>query len=416
MIDQLNILLNKYIEDKESVYNTWFRDDTARKKALLSIKKGIKKVVEEIKSDRFGNDFKGSSLEQVLGYITDQKQVFAGAAHAFYWKPKLGIPAIYEHRDNSNKLAFGDFLDRCLSTTITEKKIYEEILRLDACNIKGLGPAVANILYFLHPTMIPPSNTAIIKGFNRIFQENIKLGSWDDYWKMRERIIEINEANRDILSKDLGAIAGFFFDIGVNQMELGDEHVQSDKEKKKNEKLRKKRKNEVFADVEKESAHAEMQYYLLSIGRALNYDVIAASNDRSACHKGNTFSSLSLSNFPNMDIDTDKQKTIALIDVLWFEKETNIVACAFEVEKTTGIIHGIERLAELHAPSFDKKAQLFLVIPKVRIKELRSHLGSHLRESSGIHVDCILFKKLREHCKGLCDFGTRENFQEICGL
>ena len=37
-----------------------------------------------------------------------------------------------------------------------------------------------------------------------------------------------------------------------------------------------------------------MQYHLLKIGNALGYDVIAASNDRSKSHSGNSFSFMSL--------------------------------------------------------------------------------------------------------------------------
>ncbi|WP_277613997.1 hypothetical protein [Neobacillus muris] len=36
----------------------------------------------------------------VITAISEQKQVFEGAAHAFYWKPKLRIPDIYENSQN----------------------------------------------------------------------------------------------------------------------------------------------------------------------------------------------------------------------------------------------------------------------------------------------------------------------------
>jgi type II restriction enzyme len=35
---------------------------------------------------------------------------------------------------------------------------------LDSRQIRGLGPAAANLLYFLHPTLMPPFNTAIVRG------------------------------------------------------------------------------------------------------------------------------------------------------------------------------------------------------------------------------------------------------------
>ncbi len=57
-------------------------------------------VFEDIKTKKFPDDFKGLSLEFVLSVITEQKQVFEGALHPFYWKPKLRIPDIYENESN----------------------------------------------------------------------------------------------------------------------------------------------------------------------------------------------------------------------------------------------------------------------------------------------------------------------------
>jgi type II restriction enzyme len=42
--------------------------------------------------------------------------------------------------------------------------------------------------------------------------------------------------------------------------------------------------------------------------------------------------------FPTISCDKETANTIKLIDVLWFEKETNKVISAFEVEKSTVFI------------------------------------------------------------------------------
>ena len=107
-------------------------------------------VIEDIKSKKFLNDFKGSSLEFVLTCITEQKQVFEGASHPFYWEPKLRIPDIYENE--VNKQAFGQFLENCQNGKADEQ-IIKEIIRLDSLKIKEIGPSVASILYFLHPAI-----------------------------------------------------------------------------------------------------------------------------------------------------------------------------------------------------------------------------------------------------------------------
>jgi type II restriction enzyme len=74
-------------------------------KAFRSIRRGVQSVINDIKNKEFGNDYKGSSLEFVLNCITEQKQVFIGASHAFYWKPKLRIPDIYENEENKRSIS-----------------------------------------------------------------------------------------------------------------------------------------------------------------------------------------------------------------------------------------------------------------------------------------------------------------------
>lgn len=199
----LHTLIQQYKADPESVFNTWFVNNDERLKAFRSIRRGVLEVVSDIREGRFPNDFKGSSLEFVLTCITEQKQVFEGASHPFYWKPKLRIPDIYENTEN--KRAFGQFLGNCLNAK-SEKTLLDEVIRLDARRIKGLGPAVASILYFLHPTLMPPFNTAILNGFNTLFHEKRKLGSWSEYLKMREVVLEINRKHCADLSNDLGAV------------------------------------------------------------------------------------------------------------------------------------------------------------------------------------------------------------------
>lgn len=139
-------LITRYKADPESVYNTWFVGGEERMKAFRPIRRGVRDTVDSIANGTFGNDFKGSPLEVVLTAITEQKQVFEGAAHPFYWKPKLRIPDIYEN--DTNKRRFGAFLEACLAAT-REEQVLAEMSRLATAGIKGLGPAVANIIYFL---------------------------------------------------------------------------------------------------------------------------------------------------------------------------------------------------------------------------------------------------------------------------
>ena len=407
----LQELLDGYKTDPESVFNTWFINNDERLKAFRSIRRGVKKVIQDIKSREFGNDYKGSSLEFVLNCITEQKQVFIGAAHAFYRKPKLRIPDIYE--DEENQIAFGQFLENCWNAT-KEDQIVREIIHLDQRRIKGLGPAVANILYFLHPEIIPPFNTAIVNGFNHVFKEKVKLGSWSEYLRMREVIIEKNQQYRSIVSKDLGAFAGFLFDVGVRKIMVGDEGALSEKDRARIEKLIKKRHREVVGEREEEDLHTEMQYHLLKIGHALGYDAISASNDRSRCHNGRNFSFISLPEFPDIGVDKETASTIALIDVIWFEKGSNKIAGAFEVEKSTSIYSGILRLTDLKLSFPEDASALFLIIPDKREKELVLQLSRPAIRHSHVEIHYILFSDLRKHCDAICQFGdSSETLKKI---
>ncbi|MEK6783455.1 MAG: hypothetical protein AABY93_17260 [Bacteroidota bacterium] len=404
----LRDIIKKYKDDPASVYNTWFIGSEERLKAFRAIKRGVLQVIEDIKNEKFGNDFKGSSLEFVLTAITEQKQVFEGAAHPFYWKPKMRIPDIYENQ--TNKKAFGQFLENCFYAS-KEEQLIREIIKLDELKIKGLGPAVASILYFLHPTILPPFNTAIVNGFNYLFRDNKKLGSWQEYLKMREVILKTNADNKDQLSNDLGAIAGLFFEIGSKNIII-EGQVISEEEKAKLLKQYNKRHKEVLSEKHEEDLHTEMQYHLLKIGKAWGYDPISAVNDRGKCHGEVNFSFISLNKFPELSVDKDTLSTIQLIDIIWFEKNSNKAVCAFEVEKSTSIYSGILRLSDLGISFAAHNTSLFIIIPNNREKDVVLQLSRPSIKNSNVKIKYILFSDLREHCDALCKFGESHKILE----
>jgi len=73
MNQNLQTIIVNYKADQETVYNTWFVNNEERLKAFRSIRRCVQQVIKDIKEKRFGNDFKGSSLEFVLTCITEQK-------------------------------------------------------------------------------------------------------------------------------------------------------------------------------------------------------------------------------------------------------------------------------------------------------------------------------------------------------
>lgn len=403
--ERLRSIIRDYKDDPESVYNTWFINNEARLKAFGAIRRGVEEVIKDVKEGVFPTDFKGSSLEVVLTAITEQKQVFEGAAHPFYWKPKLRIPDIYEN--DANKVIFGQFLESCLKAN-REEQIIKEIIKLSECNIKGLGPAVANILYFIHPTIIPPFNTAMVNGFNLLFREKKKLGSWDSYLEMRDTILQVNDEFKNLLSKDLGAISGLLFDIGKGIIVV-DENFQVVIEKE-----RIKRRDDLRTEIEEEDMHTKIQYLLMKIGKSLGYDVIVASNDRAKSYNNKKFSFISLSKLPEMDIEEDVKKTVDLVDVIWFERGTNKIVCAYEVEKSTSIYSGILRLLDLTLTlSGIEKIRLYLVAPEQREKEIIAQLKRpSIAAKEDTEISYILFSELCDHCDSICKFGDDYTIME----
>ena len=79
MIQGLRTVIDKYKSDEESV----FINNEERLKAFRSIRRGVQNVIKDIKESRFGNDYKGSSLEFVLTCITEQNSFLETRRHSF---------------------------------------------------------------------------------------------------------------------------------------------------------------------------------------------------------------------------------------------------------------------------------------------------------------------------------------------
>jgi type II restriction enzyme len=405
----LTEIIIRHKSDPESVYHTWFVGGEARMKAFRSIRRGVKDTVNAIAAGSFGNDFKGSPLEVVLKAVTEQKQVFEGAAHPFYWKPKLRIPDIYENE--ANKRAFGNFLNACLNAS-REDQVLGEMSRLAKANVKGLGPAVASIVYFLHPTLVPPFNTAIVNGFNALFGAKQKLGSWDSYFAMRETIVRANEEHRNLLSKDLGAFAGLLFDIGCGRIVLeGNADAVLKELQDKAAKAGRKRHEDAVADEREASEHTQAQHALIRIGRALNYDVFVARNDRHRVCGGDDFSQLSLARLPELGLAPEVRDTVELIDVIWLDRGHPRIVCAFEVEQSTSIYSGILRMKDLALSLADRDGHFYLVAPESREQEVVAQMVRPSLQSSAqdFSLGYLPAGELRQQCDAMCRFGVDRN-------
>lgn len=405
--DALRLMLARFRDDAGSTYRSWFLWEE-RLKNFRSIRRGLAEVVEEIEAGTFGNLYKGSSLETVVGSIAEQRQIFKGADHAFLWKPKLRIPDIYENREN--QLAFGRFLNTCRCCT-EEAPVIAAIRALAAKNIKGLGPAAANLLYFLHPTIIPPFNTAIVNGYNALVGAKVKLGSWDGYLAMREGILRINKDHRDLLSNDLGAIGGFLFDVGSGRYVApprADDAAQLDAWRADLARVRDETKKETQASArarDGDRTHTEVQGWLRDLGRALGFEVFVASNDRRRPYGGGLLGDGCLGELPPAIAAEDGADAIRLVDVLWLRD--NAIVAAFEVEHTTSIYSGIVRLLDLAlgAPP-DATRELFLVAPDAREDEVRAQIQRPaFRRVADLRVRYLPYGELERNRDAMGRFG-----------
>ena len=408
--DPVALLLRRWRDDAGSTYNTWFLWDE-RIKNFRSIRRGLAEVVAEIDAGTFGTSYKGSSLETVVGSIAEQRQIFKGADHAWLWKPKLRIPDIYENPENQR--TFGRFLHACACCN-TETAVLQAIHALSAREIKGLGPTAANLLYFLHPTITPPFNTAIVNGYNALTGAKVKLGRWDEYLAMRDGIIKLNAAHRDLLSNDLGAIAGFLFDIGSKRYApppRGDDASaraawEADLARVREEAA--KSDKALAQSRENDRTHTEIQGWLRELGLALGFDVWIAANDVNRVYAGGRLGDGCLRGLPASIEQATGVDAVRLIDVLWIERGVGRVAAAFEVEHTTSIYSGIVRLLDLALGDADRPAQgLFLVAPDSREDDVRAQLARPaFSRVADLHVRFLPYGELEKHREAIARFGA----------
>lgn len=161
-------------------------------------------------------------------------------------------------------------------------------------------------------------NTAIVNGYNALFGSKQKLGSWPNYLVMRETVMQVNTEYRSVLSKDLGAFAGLLLELGSGRLIIGDNADAALKGvQEKAEQLARKRHQQVVDEQREESKHTQVQPMLLRIGRALNYQVYVARNDRHRACDGESFALLATSALPDIGAHADVMNTVGLIDVLW---------------------------------------------------------------------------------------------------
>ena len=251
------------------------------------------------------------------------------------------------------------------------------------------------------------------EGYNALTGAAVKLGRWDHYLAMRQGLIEFNQRHRDLLSNDLGAVAGLMFDLGMERYPLppaeGDAKA-TDAWAKDLAAVREE--TAAFAkQLDKnrvsDEGHTEVQGWLRDLGLALGFSVWIASNDQSRPYGGGRLADGCLTVLPQA-LQNEGADAVRLIDVIWLERESGAVVAAFEVEHTTSIYSGIVRLLDLAlSGGAAQRHHLFLVAPDEREADVRQQVlrpaFSQVRE---LNIRYLPYGELRQHREAIARFGA----------
>lgn len=253
----------------------------------------------------------------------------------------------------------------------------------------------------------------MVKGYNALTGAKVKLGSWQEYLAMRSGVLRINEVHRALLSNDLGAIAGFLFDVGSGRYPLppmtDDASAKAAWEAdmaKVREEATALSKQQIAAQ-EGDRTHTEIQGWLRDLGHALGFDVWIASNDRSRLHGDGKLGDGCLAMLPEPLASAAGVEMVRLIDVLWLNKDRPAVAAAFEVEHSTSIYSGIMRMLDLALGAGGSSVKgLFLVAPDNREEEVRAQLmRPAFQRVSDLQLRYLPYGELHRHRESIARFG-----------
>ena len=107
-----------------------------------------------------------------------------------------------------------------------------------------------------------------------------------------------------------------------------------------------------------------------------------------------------------MDMVPEVLRTVSLIDVIWINRESRQIECAFEIEKTTSIFSGMLRLLDLASSLGDRKYDFFLVAPDGREKEIVAQLQRPaFRNLGSVAFRYLLFSDISCNCEAMGRFG-----------
>lgn len=157
--------------------------------------------------------------------------------------------------------------------------------------------------------------------------------------------------------------------------------------------------------------HLEIQHALVQLGRAHQYDVFVARNDRNESIDGTTLGEGCVETLPLRGLPEKAAELIEYIDVIWLDGDS--IVKMFEVENSTQIYSGLLRMADFAASVPNLMVDLHVVVPESRAETAEQHLSRPsfqqlLHEPEHITVDSKTFDEIRRlhdsSCEGDTDF------------
>jgi hypothetical protein len=121
----------------------------------------------------------------------------------------------------------------------------------------------------------------------------------------------------------------------------------------------------------RDTGHPETQLRLAQIAKRGDLDLWIARNDRSTTVNGTRLGDLSAETLPE-GLPEAVRRTIELIDVLWLKRNRYIAA--FEVEATTPVFTGLQRMGDLIASLPNLSIPLFIVAPEAKREKVFDEL------------------------------------------
>lgn len=126
-------------------------------------------------------------------------------------------------------------------------------------------------------------------------------------------------------------------------------------------------------DTHETREHTEIQWRLIQLGLAHNYDVYVAKNDKNKSYEGDRLGDDCLDQLNLPGFSPAASRIIEYVDVIWLEG--NFIAKMFEVESTTSIYSGILRMTDFVVKVPNIAVDMHIVAPEEDEDKVREEIN-----------------------------------------